>query len=130
MEEREEKKWCKQKVGVQERFDGFMLEDKKKNTLQVHPKVLMFETDFNSNNETFVFSQTAPVKAAFLLPDAAAFGVDLVLGSTSAAHLVQRCKGTADGSTYDWQTASSWSANTERLKAHHPYWPFWAGGCV
>lgn len=48
------------------------------------------------HNETFVFPQTAPVKAAFLLPNAAAFGVDLVLGSTTAAHLVQCCRGTAD----------------------------------
>lgn len=43
------------------------------------------------NNVTFVFSQSPPVKAALLFPDAAAFGVDLILGSASAAHLVQCC---------------------------------------
>lgn len=72
---------------------------KTKKALQAHQLMLMFNTDFNKkidNNVTFVFSQSPPVKAALLFPDAAAFGVDLILGSASAAHLVQCCRGTGE----------------------------------
>lgn len=39
-------------------------------------------------------AQSSPVKAAFLLPHAAAVDVDLILGAASTAYLAKRCRRT------------------------------------